>query len=166
MPSVTSFPTHQNHGLALTTLWRQVRLAARQRTALSRAVLAEMEAGVRFAAEARARQLIRERGLPEPLYNVELVDDEGAVILIPDGYYPDVACGYEIDSRRWHMSPAAYEATTRRRGHAARFGIILLSVTPARVFEDPDGFISDLAGVLATASHRIVPLIRHRRRAA
>jgi len=156
----------QNHGLTLATLRNEIHLAARQRTALPRAVLAEMGEGVRFAAEARARELIRERGLPEPVYNVEVLDDDGAVIAIPDGYYPDLACGYEIDSRRWHMSPDSYEATTRRRGRAARYGIILVSVTPARVFEDPDGFLADLAGVLATASRRAAPIMRYRTRAA
>lgn len=147
----------QNHHLRLADLRREMRRAARQRTALTRRVLAEMEAGVRFAAEARARELIAREGLPQPLFNVDVVTRDGQLIVRPDGYFPTLACGYEIDSRRWHMSPDDYEATTRRRGYAARFGVILLSVTPARIFDDPDGFIRDLRGLLDTARGRQIP---------
>jgi hypothetical protein len=156
----------QNHRLPVSVLASEIRAAARQRTALSRAVLAEIDTGVRFAAEARAREVLRERGLPEPLYNVEVLDDDGTIITIPDGYYPEWACGYQVDSRRWHLSPEAYEGTTRSRGYAGRYGIVLLSVTPVRVFEDPDGFVEDLRGVIRTAQARTPPALRVRSRRA
>lgn len=147
----------QNHGLKLDDLRRELRATARQRTAISRAVLAELESGVRFAAEARAREIIAGSDLPQPLFNVDVISDDGRTVVRPDGYFPDLACGYEIDSRRWHLSPDDYEATTRRRGYAARFGVLLLSVTPARIFDDPQGFLEDLRGLLRIAQHRVVP---------
>lgn len=155
----------QNHGLRIEDLQRELRSSARQRTALAQAVLEEMDAGVRFAAEARARELIARHDLPQPLFNVDVLTSCGRVIVRPDGYFPQLACGYEIDSRRWHLSPDAYEATTRRRGYAARFGVLLLSVTPSRVFDDPDGFLADLQGLLGIARERQVPnglVVRHR----
>jgi hypothetical protein len=91
------------------------------------------------------------------VFNVDVVARDGTTVVRPDGYFPDLACGYEIDSRRWHLSPDDYEATTRRRGYAARFGVLLMSVTPARVFEDPQGFIEDLRALLEIARQRQVP---------
>jgi len=154
----------QNHGLAPSALASALRCAGRQRTALSRLVLAEIDAGVRFAAEARAREVILDAGLPEPFFNVELMDDEGRVFAVPDGYFPKWACGYQVDSRRWHLSPDDYERTTRQRGYAGRFGVLILSVTPQRVFEDPDGFVADVRGLIETASGRTAPLVAFRSR--
>jgi predicted transcriptional regulator of viral defense system len=155
----------QNHRLPLGELAQSVREAARQRTAISRLVMAEIEAGVRFAAEAQARVIIRGCGLPEPLYNVELLVD-GRIIAIPDGYFDEWACGYQIDSRRWHASPEDYELTTAKRGYAGRFGVLLLAVTPNRIFEDPDGFLEDLSGMITIARQRPAPMIAYRRRSA
>jgi hypothetical protein len=155
----------QNHRLALADLAVELDAAARQRTAVSRAVLTEMGTGVRFAAEARARELVLRDGLRGAEFNVEVLDRDGRVVTIPDGYFPELACGYQIDSRRWHMSPQSYERTLRARGYAARFGIILLSVTPSRVFDDPDGFLADLRGTLETARSREVPRLTWRVRA-
>jgi hypothetical protein len=155
----------QNRGLRLDDLRRELRAAARQRTAISRAVVAEVEAGVRFAAEARARELVAQLGSPQPLFNVDVLTADGELIVRPDGYFPQWACGYEIDSRRWHLSPDSYEATTRRRGRAARFGVLLLSATPTRVFDDPEGFLADLRGLQDIARSRQAPKglqIRHR----
>ena len=56
----------QNHGLAPSALAAALRSAGRQRTALSRLVLVEIDAGVRFAAEPRAREVILAAGLPPP----------------------------------------------------------------------------------------------------
>jgi hypothetical protein len=147
----------QNHRLSISSLRRELRAAARQRTAAARKVVHEVEAGVRFAAEARARELIRRDRLPEPLYNADVLTADGLFIARPDGFYTQWACGYDIDSRRWHLSARAYEATVRRRGFVGRFGILLLSVTPERVFDDPDGFLEDLRGLLRTARNRPAP---------
>jgi hypothetical protein len=147
----------QNHRLSLAELRRELDACARQRTAGARMVVREVEAGVRFAAEIRARELIRSRHLPEPVYNPDIHSRDGMFIARPDGYYPQWACGYDIDSRRWHLSARAYEATVRRRGFIGRFGIVMLAVTPERLFEDPDGFIDDLRGVLDTARSRPAP---------
>jgi predicted transcriptional regulator of viral defense system len=154
----------QNHGLAPSALADALRHCARQRSALSRLVLAEINAGVRFAAEARAREVLRDAGLPEPLFNVELMDDAGRVFAVPDGYFPEWACGYQVDSRRWHLSPQDYERTTRQRGYAGRFGVMILAVTPQRIFEDPDGFVADVRGLIETARSRTAPIIAFRTR--
>ncbi len=154
----------QNHGLSITALATEVRAAARQRTACGRAVIAEMDAGVRFAAEARARELILASDLPVPLFNAEVLSEDGQVIVTPDGFYPEWCVGYEIDSRRWHMSPDSYERTTQRRAYATSHGVLLLAVTPRRVLEEGRGFIEDLRGTLYTAQRRTPPLLTYRAR--
>lgn len=154
----------QNHALPLEELRRSLWAAARQRTALLRVVVAEVAEGVRFAAEARARELIRQFGLPEPLYNVRLLDERGGLIAEPDGYYERWACGYQIDSRRWHLSPDDYERTVSSRAYAGRFGVLLVPITPRRVFEEPEKFGDDVWGVIATAQQRTPPRIAWERR--
>ena len=144
----------QNARLPLADLVAAVATAARQRTAPIRAVLAEMDAGVRFAAEARARELIRAAGLPEPLYNATVLDADGNLIAKPDGYYPQWACGYQIDSRRWHLSPTDYEHTAEIRARAAALGVMLASVTPTQVFDHPQVFTSALKGLIGAHQHR------------
>ena len=134
----------QNGGVTLGDLVAELATAARQRTAPVRAVIDEMGAGVRYAAEIMARKLIRESGLPEPLYNVEVLDDEGRVIVTPDGYYPEWACGYQLDSRRWHLTAEDYERTVRIRTGAAAAGIMLSAVTPSLVLADPQAFLAAL----------------------
>ena len=144
----------QNARLPLADLIAAVGAAARQRTAPIRAVLVEMDAGVRFAAEARARELIRAANLPEPLYNATVLDAEGNLIAKPDGYYPQWACGYQIDSRRWHLSPADYERTADIRARAAAFGVMLAPVTPTQIFEQPQMFSRALVGLIGAHQHR------------
>lgn len=153
----------QSGVVTLTDLVSQLVTAARQRTAPVRAVIDEMSAGVRFAAEMRARLLIRESGLPEPLYNVDVLDDEGRVIVTPDGYYPEWACGYQIDSRRWHLTAEDYERTVRIRTDAAAAGIFLSAVTPTLVLTDPTAFLSALNGMVEANRQRVdLPTFRVR----
>jgi hypothetical protein len=153
----------QNGGVELGDLVAQLAAAARQRTAPARAVVDEMGSGVRFAAEARARLLIRESGMPEPLYNVDVLADEGQVIVTPDGYYPEWGCGYQLDSRRWHLTAEDYERTVRIRTEAAAAGIMLSAVTPALVLATPDAFLAALSGLVEANRHRLdVPQLRIR----
>lgn len=153
----------QNGGVTLDQLVEQVARAARQRTAPVRAAIDEMGTGVRFAAEARARQLIRERGFPEPLYNVQLLAEDGTVIVTPDGYYPQWGCGYQLDSRRWHLTAGDYERTVRIRTEAAMLGIMLNAVTPALVYQSPETFLGALSALIEANSHRVdVPQFRIR----
>jgi hypothetical protein len=148
----------QHHGLPLRELAREVRAAARQRTAGIRRVIAEIHAGVRSAAEARARDVVHRRGLPEPLWNAELVSSDGEVVARPDALWLEWLAVLEINSRRWHLSPGDFEYTQNRQGLLIRHGVIVMPVTPARILEDEDGFVEDLWGLLRTAQIRQVPL--------
>jgi hypothetical protein len=147
----------QQHRLSVSELAGELRAAARQRTASLRRVLGEITAGVRSAAEAKAREVVRASDLPEPLWNAELVSPDGEVIATPDGLWLRWLAAMEINSRRWHLSPADFEHTQNRQGYLVRRGVIVMPVTPARILEDENGFLDDLRGLLLTASNRQVP---------
>jgi hypothetical protein len=148
----------QHHGLRLSALAEELRAAARQRTASLRRVLGEIHAGVRSAAEARARDVMQRQGFPEPLWNAELVSADGLVVARPDALWLQWLAAMEINSRRWHLSPADFEYTQNRQAFLVRHGVIVMTVTPARILEDEDGFVQDLWGLLRTAQNREVPL--------
>ncbi|HET9654765.1 MAG TPA: hypothetical protein VFP72_05390 [Kineosporiaceae bacterium] len=148
----------QQHGLSLSELAHELRSAARQRTASLRRVLAEIHAGVRSAAEARAHAIMQARGLPEPLWNAELLSPDGEVIATPDALWLEWLAALEINSRRWHLLPRDFEYTQNRQGLLIRHGVIVLPVTPARILENEDGFIEDVWGLLRIARNRQVPL--------
>jgi hypothetical protein len=147
----------QHHRLSLGELAQEVRAAARQRTASLRRVLAEITAGVRSAAEARAREVILASDLPQPLWNAELVSPDGEVVATPDALWLLWLAVVEINSRRWHLSPRDFEYTQNRQGYLVRRGVIMMPVTPSRVLEDEAGFLDDVRGLLSTASGRQVP---------
>jgi hypothetical protein len=147
----------QHHRLSIAALAEALRAAARQRTASLRRVLAEIHAGVRSAAEARAREVMQAHGLPEPLWNAELVSCEGIVVAKPDALWLQWLAALEINSRRWHLSPGDFEYTQNRQGFLVRQGVIVMPVTPARILEDEEGFVQDVRGLLRTAQNRRVP---------
>jgi len=69
-----------------------------------RLALAEVEDGIRSAAEADLRVLVRLAGLPSPLYNAELYAG-GRLVAVADAWWPDAGVAVEVDSREWHFSP-------------------------------------------------------------
>ena len=82
-------------------------------------VLAEISDGVRSAAEANARTiirgLVRQRLVPTPLWNVNLVGPDGVVVAKPDAWFDEVGLAWEIDSVEYHLSPVDYARTVARR---------------------------------------------------
>jgi hypothetical protein len=50
----------------------------------------------------------------------------------PDGWFPGLGLGWEVDSRRHHAADDAFDATLGRHDRFAGFGLQLLHVTPKR----------------------------------
>ena len=57
-------------------LWAELASGTRRGTAIPRAVLSDLSAGVRSAAERSAKQLWQSTGLPEPWWNAEVRDSQ------------------------------------------------------------------------------------------
>ncbi|MPZ93692.1 MAG: hypothetical protein GEU96_02015 [Propionibacteriales bacterium] len=144
----------------------QIRQTARQRSALSRIVMSEIEAGIRSVAEARARDTLRRHGVREPQWNVSLYTKDGAFIGDPDGYYEDVAVAIQIDSMEFHLAPKPYKKTQRRNRSYNRNGILILEIAPGDIAAEPLEFCREVEALLRQGAARPVPQIIVRRRPA
>jgi len=114
---------------------------------LLRSVLAEVADGIRSPAEGDFRDLIRQSGLPQPLFNPSLYVN-GTLLARPDAWWPDRALVVEIDSREWHLSPDDWEATMARDTRIRAVGIRVIHVTPRQVRTKPNWVLETIADAL------------------
>lgn len=128
-------------------------------SALPRAVLAEVGDGVRSAAEAQARELVRRGRLPTPLWNPRLLDVHGRLVAVPDAWFDDAGVAWEIDSREWHLSPADYDRTLDRRSAMMAEGITVLHTQPSKLRTNAPQVCDELTRIIADAAHRPRPRV-------
>jgi very-short-patch-repair endonuclease len=107
-----------------------------QNSARLRQVLGEIADGIRSAAEADLRMLLKRARLPDPVFNARLFSGE-AYIGAPDCWWPDAGVAVEVDSREWHLSPRGWEQTMSRRARMSAHGIIVLHFTPRQIRTQP-----------------------------
>jgi hypothetical protein len=123
----------------LHALERQIRRAARSRTALVRAAFEEVAYGVRSAPEGDLRtNLHRSKILPKILWNTPLETLDGQRLPTPDGWIPDVAIALEVDSREYHYRPEDWARTLERHNVLTQYGVLVLHFTPAQIRDEPD----------------------------
>jgi hypothetical protein len=140
-----------------TELRDEVKRAARQRTALSRHALAEIEAGVRSVAEARIRRAVMASDLPVPLFNPTLWTPDGEFIGSPDGYFPHCAAGWQVDSFAYHLGRGQQLRTQRRQRSYAGYGVWLVPVSPVDGYDNPAAFVAELRALVRAAEARTLP---------
>lgn len=126
-------------------------------SARARAVLKEIEAGVRSVAEADARAILSKAGVRPAQWNKDLFDADGHWLARPDAVWLDVGVVLEIDSLEWHLSPEAYRRTQERQRRLARAGVIVLAFTPGSIRADPQAFVQEVRDTLARAAGRVAP---------
>jgi hypothetical protein len=91
----------------------ELRAGPKQGSGALRAALEEVADGVASVAEGDLRKLIKNGGLPTPMYNPRLY--VGTVFLaMPDVWWPRAGVAAEVDSREWHLSPVGWERTQAR----------------------------------------------------
>jgi hypothetical protein len=122
--------------------------------ALLRQALAEVAKGVRSVAEADFVNLIKRGRLPMPLFNAGLYGPDGALIAIPDAWWPQAGVAAEVDSREWHLTPADWERTMRRHAQMSKHGIIVLHFTPREIRSEPASVLAAIAGAVKFGSAR------------
>ncbi|NXY99405.1 hypothetical protein HYE82_34545, partial [Streptomyces sp. BR123] len=137
-------------------LYAELRTARLLRRPAIRAAAAELLAGVRSPAEARAREALAATGpdLPAPLWNARLYTPDGAFLASPDAYWPDEGVALEIDSAEYHYTRGAWQATLRRRLRLEAHGILVISATPSMIRETPHEVTRALRTLLTLASTR------------
>ncbi len=113
-------------------------------SAFPRKVLQEVTANVHSVPEAHARKLWLRSGLPEMVFNRDVVDADGDFVARPDGWIDEVAMAWEIDSLAWHLSPADYKRTLERRTRMQGLGIIVLATAPSALRDSPGRVVAEL----------------------
>lgn len=138
-------------------LQRELAVCSSRGSAVPRSVLEEIGAGVRSVAEAYARRLVANSGLPAPVWNARLVDDRGRFIAMPDAWFDEVALAWEIDSHEFHLSPTDHERNIARHTSMTAHGIVVVRTLPGRVRREPRAVLDELRGALAAAASRPRP---------
>lgn len=150
----------------VSALSRELREGPVRGTALPRRVLREVADGVRSVAEAQVRTLLRQAGVPMPLWNCDVYDAQGRWLCRPDAVWPALGVVLEIDSIEWHLSPAEYRKTQARHRRMTKAGLLVVHIAPSDARDLPKAFVAELLETLATAASRPAPLITLRPAAA
>ncbi len=130
-----------------------------RRSAWLRRTLAEVADGVRSAAEADLRDLIRAHRLPPPLFNARLyVGPE--FLAVPDAWWPDQGVVVEVESREWHLSPEDWDRTLRRSTRMSALGINVMHFTPQRIRTEAAAVAAEIRSALQDGRPR--PAVRTR----
>jgi hypothetical protein len=96
----------------------------------------------RARAEDRLYALVREGGMPEPLWNVDLRLPGGPHLGGVDAFWPEQAVAVELDTRAPRFcgsfeDDAHWEAGAAKREHLERLGITVVHITPRKLRETP-----------------------------
>jgi len=131
----------------------ELRAGPNQGSGVLRAALDEVADGIASVAEGDLRELIKNSGLPEPMYNARLFI--GADFLAkPDMWWPDAGVAAEVDSREWHLSPAAWERTQARHARMSAHGILVLHYAPRRIRSDGAAVVAELRAAIEAGRQR------------
>lgn len=116
-------------------------------TALTRRAVRDAERGAASPPEAELVDELVGSGLP--FYANPDVRVDGRLVGRFDVYLVGTGVGGEMDSQERHGEREALDETLRRHERAARSGLELLHVTPARFRSDPQAFLSDVRRAVA-----------------
>ncbi|MET9729380.1 hypothetical protein ABZZ79_01565 [Streptomyces sp. NPDC006458] len=92
----------------------------------------------RAIAEDRLYRMVREHGLPDPVWNVDLRLPGGPHLGGVDAYWPEQAVAVELDARAARQGlrqdeDAMWSEYARKREHLERLGITVVHVTPRKL---------------------------------
>ena len=88
------------------------------------------------------------------MFNARLFTADGSFIATADAWWPDAGVAAEVDSREWHLSPAQWERTMRRRATMTSRGILVLHFAPRQIRFEPTTVIAAVADTLQTGRAR------------
>jgi hypothetical protein len=116
---------------------------------LVRRALEEVGLGARSAAEAGMLSDIRRSDLPPARWNCVLHATNGLWLANPDAWWPEANTALEIDSVRWHLSPARWADTMARHERMTRHGLLVVHFSPTQYAQDAAGCRRRLAETIA-----------------
>ncbi|MET8947930.1 hypothetical protein ABZX30_31440 [Streptomyces sp. NPDC004542] len=109
----------------------------------------------RAIAEMRLYRMVRECGLPDPVWNVDLRLPGGPHLGGVDAYWPDQAVAVELDTRAPRQDEdALWSEYARKREHLERLGITVVHVTPRKLRESMEQQATVIRTALMAAADR------------
>jgi hypothetical protein len=120
------------------------------------AVRARLDGLTESGFETRLLRILREAGLPDPVLQYEVLDDEGRFVMRLDAAYPDEMVGIEADSERWHSDRRRFVADRTKRSAAESLGWRILAVTHRHVVAER-GFVADTVTRTLAVARRAAP---------
>lgn len=104
--------------------------------------------GAESRLERRFLRLVRHAGLPAPVTQLDVHDEEGFVMRVDVGW-PRRRVAVELDSVRFHLRADAFEADRAKRNRLRVAGWLLLEYTSRRLRSAPEAVLSEVAAALA-----------------
>lgn len=101
--------------------------------------------------EARMARLLRDHGLPRPLFQHQ-VRHHGRFVARVDFAYPDVRLALEVDGFEVHGSPQALQADLERQNRLVAAGWTVLRFTWTDVVRRPEWVAAQVMGMLSRAA--------------
>ena len=142
----------QRRMVTVAALREEIEAGSCRGAALVRAVIVELEDGIRSAAEAWLRDLVNAMDdFPVVRWNADLRRPDGSLLACVDGLVDGVPLVIELHSFEHHADLDTFDATMRRQGELGAAGYIVVPVTPRELREDPDGVRRKLRGALEEA---------------
>ncbi|OOC07039.1 hypothetical protein [Amycolatopsis azurea] len=142
-------------------LSRELAHGSQRGSAVPRLVLTELASGQESIAEIDARRVWARSGLPEPMWNKKLYDEEGRFVAKPDAWFDDVGLAWEVDSLSFHLQVVnGFDRTLARNGRYAAAGVLVLQTLPSRLRTEPDKVVEELRAAHAAAAARTRPNVR------
>ncbi|MFJ8540541.1 hypothetical protein ACIRFH_00715 [Streptomyces sp. NPDC093586] len=109
----------------------------------------------RAIAEQRLYRMVREHGLPDPVWNVDLRLPGGPHLGGLDAYWPEQAVALELDTRAHRREDdALWSEYARKREHLERLGITVVHITPRKLRESMEHQAAVVRTALMAAKDR------------
>ncbi|HEY2242541.1 MAG TPA: hypothetical protein VGI21_27305 [Streptosporangiaceae bacterium] len=143
----------QQQRCSIDLLVRELEQGPRHGSALLRAALGEVRAGVRSAPEGDLRKLIQRGKIPVPVFNARLYVGK-TLIAVVDAWWEEAGVGAEVDSKAHHYSAGDWQRTMARHDRLVARGVLLLHFTPRQIRTAPDEVAAQIRAALAAGSDR------------
>ena len=148
----------QHRRVTVPALRAELEAGSGRGSALVRAVIVELEDGIRSAAEAWQRELVATMvGFPEVHWNADVHREDGAFLACPDGFVDDCALAVDLHLFAHHADLETFDGTMRRQAEMIAAGLVVVPITPRELREDPDGVKRKLWASLDRARRRPRP---------
>lgn len=143
----------QQQRCSIDLLAMELEQGPRNGSALLRAALGEVRAGVRSAPEGDLRRLIQRGKIPMPVFNARLYEGE-TLLGIVDAWWEEVGVGAEVDSKAYHFSAGDWQRTMVRHDRLVARGVLLLHFTPRQIRTAPEEVAAQIRAALAAGHGR------------